>query len=188
MEPGGRARRAGSESPKRRTIIRLRQLLWAGVLLSGSLLGCASSRPRAATLTVSTPQPVDVREERKLAPEVEADARGLVEANNRFALDIYSQQRTQTGNLFLSPYSISTAFGMLWAGAAGKTEEEMASVLHFPLAQEKLHPTFGALQRSLDRGIQLGGYELRIANRVVGAEGVPIPPGFPRYRARGLRR
>src|SRR5437667_7827168 len=151
--------------------IRFQSVLLVALCLTGSLPGLASSHPRRE-------KPVDPREERKLARKVEADAHALVEANNRFALDLYAELRTQPGNLFLSPYSISTAFGMLWAGAAGKTEEEMASVLHFPLAQEKLHPTFGALQRSLDRGIQLGGYELRIANRVVGQKGYPFRRAF----------
>src|SRR5439155_26910823 len=121
--------------------IRFQPFLLVALCLTGSLPGLASSHPRRE-------KPVDSREERKLAREVEADAHALVEANNRFALDLYAELRAQPGNLFLSPYSISTAFGMLRAGAAGKTEVEMASVFHFTLPQEKLHPAFGALRRS----------------------------------------
>src|SRR5262249_35721313 len=33
----------------------------------------------------------------------------LVSGNNRFALDLYAKVRDQSGNLFLSPYSISSA-------------------------------------------------------------------------------
>jgi serpin B len=149
-------------------MIRLPPFRSAGFLLAASLLGCGTESPV---------KPVDPMEVRKLAPEIEADAQALVEGNNRFAFDLYSQLRTQTGNLFLSPYSVSTAFGMASAGAAGQTQEEMTRVLHFP-PQEKLHPTFGALQRSLDRGTQCGGYELRIANRAWGQSGFPFVQAF----------
>ena len=38
-------------------------------------------------------------------------------ANNAFALDLYAKLRGQEGNLFVSPYSISTALAMTSAGA-----------------------------------------------------------------------
>lgn len=153
---------------------RTQLLAWATVLLAVPLLGCSARNP------LQPPDPVDPVQERRLAPEVQADAKPLVEANNRFAFDIYARLRGQGGNLFLSPFSISTAFGMTYAGAAGQTAEEMANVFHFPLPQGRLHPTFGALVRSLDRGIALGGYELRVANRTWGQQGFPFRDEFVR--------
>jgi serpin B len=144
---------------------------WAAVLLGVPLLGCQS---------VSPVQPLDPIRERQLAPAVVADARSLVEANNRFAFDLYARLRGPSDNLFLSPFSISTAFAMTYAGAAGRTADEMASVFRFPLEQERLHPTYGALVRSLDRGSQLGGYELRVANRTWGQQGFPFVDEFLR--------
>ena len=44
----------------------------------------------------------------------------LVTASNAFALDLYGQLRGGDGNLFFSPYSISTALAMTSAGRAGR--------------------------------------------------------------------
>ena len=56
----------------------------------------------------------------------------VVSGNNRFALEFYSAVKVKGGNLFFSPYSISTALGMTYGGAKGKTATQMAKVLHFP--------------------------------------------------------
>jgi len=143
-------------------------LFWTGLLVTGVLVGCGTKSP------LKPADPVDPFVERKLDPEVAASARSLVESNNRFALDLYAHLRTDAGNLFLSPYSVSTAFGMACAGATGQTRDEMATVFHFTLPDDELHRTFGALQRSIDRGGHLGGYELRTANRAWGQEGFPF--------------
>lgn len=65
--------------------------------------------------------------------------------SNAFATDLYAQLRGQSGNLFFSPESISTAFAMAYAGARGQTATQMAHVFHFTLPQDKLHPAEGAL-------------------------------------------
>jgi hypothetical protein len=57
--------------------------------------------------------------------------KSLVDANTDFALDLYQQLDKNQGNIFFSPYSISTALAMTYAGARGQTEEQMAAVLHF---------------------------------------------------------
>lgn len=75
----------------------------------------------------------------------------LVEGNTEFALDIFGvlcSEETE-GNLFFSPYSISTALGMTWAGARGSTESQMADVLHFTLPQGRTHDAFASLQEKL---------------------------------------
>jgi len=57
----------------------------------------------------------------------------VVEANNKFALDFYSNiKEKEEGNIFYSPYSISTALAMTYEGARGQTAEEMKSVFYFP--------------------------------------------------------
>src|SRR5580693_1613258 len=43
----------------------------------------------------------------------------ITEGNTIFALDIYGQLKAQEGNLFFSPYSISTCLAMTYAGARG---------------------------------------------------------------------
>jgi len=103
------------------------------------------------------------------APEEEILA--LASNNNAFALDLYQALRSQDGNLFYSPFSISLALAMTHAGARGETEAQMASVLHFDLAREFLHPAFNALDQELaKRGEPIGDEEqpmqLDIANAV----------------------
>ncbi len=56
----------------------------------------------------------------------------VVKGNTRFALDVYSRLRTAPGNLFFSPFSLSTALTMTSAGAAGETARQMKSTLRLP--------------------------------------------------------
>ena len=60
------------------------------------------------------------------------EAKLVAGGNNDFALQLYGQLRNEKGNLFFSPYSISTALAMTYAGAKGRTQEQMAQVLCFP--------------------------------------------------------
>jgi serpin B len=64
----------------------------------------------------------------------------VVAGNTAFAVDLYGSLKTNAGNLFFSPSSISTALAMTYAGARGKTAEEMAKTLHFTLPQSSLPP------------------------------------------------
>lgn len=57
----------------------------------------------------------------------------VVNANNNFAFDLYSElDKSENGNIFYSPYSISAALAMTYEGAKGQTADEMKSVFHFP--------------------------------------------------------
>ena len=78
-----------------------------------------------------------------------ADSQALVEGNNTFALNLYQALRSQDGNMILSPFSISLALAMTYAGARGDTEAQMADVLHFS-PQEQIHPAFNALDLALE--------------------------------------
>jgi len=69
---------------------------------------------------------------RTFTEKVVSGGSDVVSANNRFAFDLYSRYKTNDGNIFFSPYSISTALAMTYEGAKGKTADEMQSVLHFP--------------------------------------------------------
>ena len=60
------------------------------------------------------------------------DSREIIEANNRFAINLYSQYKSEEGNIFFSPFSISTAMAMVYEGAEGKTAKEIKSVFGFP--------------------------------------------------------
>lgn len=115
--------------------------------------------------------------------DVERD--DLADGNTRFALDLYHKLGAEPGNLFYSPYSISSALAMTYAGARTETEEQMASTLHFTtLSQERLHPTFNVLNGVLaSRGQGASGagggkFQLNIANALWGQIGHPFLPSF----------
>jgi serpin B len=88
----------------------------------------------------------------------------LIAANNAFAIDLYQRLDKHEGNLVFSPYSISTALAMTYAGARGRTEEEMGQVLHFILPQKELHEAFRALQADVLRNRRPGALNLHTAN------------------------
>ncbi len=102
-------------------------------------------------------------------PQVEADQAAVVAGNNAFAVELYAQLKSQPGNLFFSPASISTALAMAYAGARGDTAAEMAKTLHFTLPPKRLHPAMGALLDELNSTHD--GYTLRVANALWGQSG-----------------
>src|SRR5664280_3377315 len=104
--------------------------------------------------------------------------KALVDGNTVFACDLYAQLRNSRGNLFFSPYSVSTALAMTYAGARGNTETQMAHVLHFGTDQAQLHSAFGALQRQLDQAQQQKGIELSVANALWAQKGHPFLSAF----------
>mgnify|MGYP001029060656 CR=1 FL=1 len=88
----------------------------------------------------------------------------LVDGNNSFSFDLYRQLRKEEGNLFFSPYSISTALAMTYAGAGGITEKEMARVLHFSLTKKRLHPVFLELVTMIGAIQGRGHIDISVAN------------------------
>jgi len=100
----------------------------------------------------------------KIHPDV---AQG-VKDNNRFALELYGNLAAKDGNVFLSPYSISTALAMTYAGAKGETAAQMAKTMHYTLPNDKLHAVFGALIRYQNDPDGKRAYKLSVANRLWG--------------------
>jgi len=126
-------------------------------------------------MTACAPQPQasiaqsNVQRETKPSTSTD-DISKLVNGNNAFALDLYQSLRSKDGNLIYSPYSISLALAMTYAGARGETESQMASALHFDLPQAQLHPAFNALDLALAQHGQAQSkdqpLQLNIANAV----------------------
>src|ERR1051325_3871384 len=117
--------------------------------------------------------------QRVAAPNVGADElHGLTEANNAFALDLYQSLRSRDGNLIYSPYSISLALAMTYAGARGETESQMAQTLHF-LPQDKLHAALNELDQELAKRGQAQSkdqkpLQLNIANSIWAEQTFPF--------------
>ncbi len=101
----------------------------------------------------------------------------LVQGNTAFAIQLYHELGAREGNLFFSPYSVSSALGMTYAGARGNTEKEMKDVLHFPLDQAQLHPAFRKMNRELAATAQKSGQKLSIANALI-LTGGNVSSGF----------
>ncbi|MDJ0755300.1 MAG: serpin family protein [Ardenticatenaceae bacterium] len=98
----------------------------------------------------------------------------VVQANTTFALELYDQLREKKGNLFFSPYSVSTAMAMTYAGARGNTAAQMAQVLHFPADHHQLHPALMSLQAKLNDLQKTGALQLRVANALWPKTGYPF--------------
>jgi len=117
----------------------------------------------------------------------------VVEGNNQFSLALYGKLRQTDGNLFFSPYSISTALAMTYAGAEGRTARQMAETLGFPtsagvleeieaegepMTPEEFAQAFGEIVRGLNAQGQAGSFELEVANALWGQAGYPFRPEF----------
>lgn len=86
----------------------------------------------------------------------------VIEANNQFALDLYSKYRAKEGNIFFSPYSISTALAMTYEGAKGQTAEEMQSVFYFPEDNDARRSSYANLYNEINKKDKK--YKLQTAN------------------------
>ena len=146
---------------------------------TGSNLSQPQERNPAAT-------PADAR---RLQPSaLEEDMAKLSANNNVFAFDLYhaltANDASKDGNLFYSPYSISSALAMTYAGARGDTEAQMAEALRFFIPQDPLHPAFNALHHQLTRQPENAAsgdnFTLNIANAVWGQQSHPFTEGFGR--------
>ncbi len=95
------------------------------------------------------------------------DYKSVVKSNNTFGLDAYYLM-SDSSDFMISPYSISSAIAMTYAGALGETKEQIKQVFHFPTDSE-LHKGFSELSKVLK-----GPYEntsLSIANKLWAGEG-----------------
>ncbi|MCP4217862.1 MAG: serpin family protein [bacterium] len=102
----------------------------------------------------------------------------IVDGDNHFALDLYRELKEGTGNLFFSPYSLSTALAMTYVGARGQTREEMAEVLHLPLEAEEVDALFAKLRSQLNIIHDKGRVELSVANSLWVQKGYTLLDDF----------
>ena len=94
----------------------------------------------------------------------ETDVTKLVRDNTTFAFDLYHKLCTSDGNIIYSPYSISTALTMTYAGARGNTEKQMETALCLSLDQERLHPAYAELRSTINKAQESGEVSLSLAN------------------------
>jgi serpin B len=117
----------------------------------------------------------------------------VARGNNSFALAVYQQLQGNPGNLFFSPYSISTALAMTYSGAKGPTQEQMAQTLCYPtsvqalqklgltrepLTQEQFALAYGRVIKDLNAQGARNKYQLRVANALWGQQDFEFLPAF----------
>lgn len=103
-----------------------------------------------------------------------------VTGNSQFALDLFGTvaKNEKTENVFIAPYSVSSALAMTYAGSRNDTEKQMSSVLHFVGEQKDVHTSFKNLNSQIASSKNSDGFELRTANRLWGQQGFPFKPDF----------
>ena len=117
-------------------------------------------------------------------PAVPLDPRTMATvsgATNGFATDLYGRLSANPGNLFFSPASLETALVMAYAGASGRTADQMAVTLHLsspyallvtggiggpdttpaPRPNAETHTAFGKFLRLLFPDLQPTAYRLQ---------------------------
>ena len=162
--------------------------LWAAISLMAALV-VAGVLPACGGLPGAGAAVAEARSDaaRDTSPDVgDAELGELASGNTTFAFDLYQALRAGDGNIVYSPYSISAALAMTYAGARGETEQQMADTLHFTLPQDTLHPAFNAVDLALagrsqaagGEGDDLQGFQLNVANALWGQESYPFAADF----------
>lgn len=129
-----------------------------------------------AEKTLQDQQQAADQTEAQVKQEATSDQAEPVRDNNAFAVELYGQLGNQSGNLFFSPESISTALAMTYAGARADTASEMAKTLHFALPPGQSHPAMSALLR--DRNAAHDGYQLKEADALWVEKSYSLLPEF----------
>jgi serpin B len=103
------------------------------------------------------------------------DANIQAEANNDFAFKLYHFLKgTEEGNFFYSPFSISIALAMTYAGADTTTKTEMQNTLNYLLPDANLHAFFNFIDQELNKResqaeeADAGTFELKLVNAIWG--------------------
>jgi serpin B len=183
MEYGGTSGRM-EEIDGRLLVInsRLVQARIAGLLdeIANAVDPVAAAQP-TAPWAAPTASPAPVPDAGHPLAAISADPSIVANDCNAFALDLYSHLARNSGNLSFSPYSISSALAMTYAGARGRTAKQMAQTLHFSVPGDTVHAAYAKLSLDLDGGGQMGNktlYQLAVANALWGQSGMDYNPDF----------
>lgn len=145
-----------------------------GLALASRVPPAPAAAPEAVVEVAAVPEAKPVVE-RDDGP---VDRNAAATANNRFGFELLGKAVKSDQNAMLSPYSISAALSMTYAGARGDTAAEMAQTLHFSPDQAKWHPAFAELNAGLKPTGDKPAYELHVANRLWGASNAQFHDAF----------
>ncbi|GFR30187.1 serpin B8 [Trichonephila clavata] len=105
----------------------------------------------------------------------------LALASNELAFNLLRKLNTESQNVFFSPFSISTAFGMLFYGSRGDTAEELRNVLGYQkadLIDDVVHDSFNRFLTEVIKGDASDEYVLNSANAVLVAKYLELLPEY----------
>jgi len=98
-------------------------------------------------------------------------------SRNQFALDFFKQASLdEKGNIFFSPFSLSTAMGMTYAGAKGVSQDQIAKVFHFAPNSEKFHKQQGNILKRLNA--KTDSVQLNIVNSLWAEKTYPFKGSY----------
>jgi serpin B len=101
---------------------------------------------------------------------------GVVDNNNHFALELYSELKDEGDNVFFSPYSIAAALAMAYEGADSQTAEEMADVLNLPEDSMTRRSSYARIHNLINKKDK--EYQLYSANAFWAHEGYSFLPDY----------
>ncbi len=133
----------------------------------------------------ATPEPETTRSALARTP-ASSVAPALMSAATRddraFAGAVLGAIRGQHENLIFSPYSISAASSMLWAGARTSSERDLAAALQLQQTQAERHPAMNGIAQALDgRNLTLADtsrFELAVVNDLWLQRGFEVEPAY----------
>lgn len=108
----------------------------------------------------------------------DADVAALAEAQTAFAAAAYSKVEKGDENFFFSPMSVFISLGMVYGGARGGTEKQLASVLRTDLGQDRYHPAFARLRGEVNASLKKSQVRLSVAKLIAPQDGLPLRDEF----------
>jgi serpin B len=93
---------------------------------------------------------------------IQSSQEHLVLALNQHSIELTQKLYKPGANLFCSPYSLSAALAMTYAGASGITAEEMERVMHYP--KTSTHEGFWMMTKRMEEINAKGKVKLAVAN------------------------
>jgi len=138
-------------------------------ILLALLILCSCSKKKVPQET----KEIEIIEEVREDDFIETEDYDIVKNNSIFAFNLYSQAGQGSDNFLMSPFSISAALAMTYAGAKQMTEIQMSEVLRFTRHKDQVNYGFRELIHDLE-GHQSAGVKLNIANSIWAQEDHPF--------------
>jgi serpin B len=150
----------------------------SALALALAFTACSSGRPQPpGELVKSNKQRITTT-----APQADIDA--TVAGTTSFAIDVYKRLIVSTNNVVFSPYSVTIALAMTYAGARTTTASAFESTMHIGLPADRYHAAMNTLDSAMrSRGQGAHGqdgrpFRLTLDNQIFAQKGYGFVPDF----------